>query len=39
MKVPAQKTVEGRAYALDFYDGFEQAELDPEKWIPFYLPQ
>jgi len=39
MKVPAQRTVEGRLYELEFYDGFEPAVLDTKKWIPFYLPQ
>ena len=30
---------EKRGYRLEFCDDFQEAELDLEKWLPYYLPQ
>ncbi|VXC77593.1 hypothetical protein [Serratia oryzae] len=39
MKVTHQKVISGKKYQLEFYDGFDQEELDKTRWLPYYLPQ
>jgi hypothetical protein len=31
--------LEKPGYRLDFHDEFDGSELDPDKWVPYYLPQ
>ncbi|MFO7323080.1 MAG: glycoside hydrolase family 16 protein [Chloroflexota bacterium] len=35
--VPANP-LEKPGYALEFHDEFDGPDIDPEKWLPFYLP-
>jgi hypothetical protein len=30
--------LEKPGYTLEFHDEFDGTELDPEKWLPYYLP-
>lgn len=31
--------IEKAGYVLDFQDEFDSSEIDPQKWVPYYLPQ
>ncbi|WP_337263081.1 MULTISPECIES: glycoside hydrolase family 16 protein [unclassified Serratia (in: enterobacteria)] len=39
MKIAHQRIINGKKYQLEFYDGFDQGELDKTRWLPYYLPQ
>jgi hypothetical protein len=39
VKAASERATELGRYQLDFYDGFDAAQLDARRWIPHYLPQ